>query len=229
MRWKSVLKYNLRCSASDILSYYSVFIGFGIIFIIVSEIYGANFEFFGLDVFTSLVIFIIAIESSNNSLKLTHSFNVSRAEYIKGTIIFLSLLSVGTAILDVIINRIANIYMNVPMVVDINYGEYLKHGTYLESWKAIILISIIHFTAIGLGFLLSSFYNFCSGLKYGIIVVIIIFISIISFSFFLGEVIFFIAKGRAENLLINIFLDLCIGSVMILLGGILTKKTVILK
>lgn len=228
MRWKSVLKYNLRCSANDILFYYALFIGFGIIFIVVSEVYGANFEFSGLDVFTSLLLFIIAMESSNNSLKLTYGFNVSRIEYIKGTTIFLTLLSVGTAILDVIINRITNIYINSPMVVDINYGEYLKNGTYLESWKAIILISIVHFTAIGLGFLLSSFYNFCKGLKHGVIVLTVIFISMVSFSFFLGEAIFFIANGGTENLLINAFLDLCIGSVMTLLGVILTQKTVIL-
>lgn len=228
MRWKSVLRYNFRTTVIDILSYYGLVIGSGIFLILINKIQGVNFDVSGLDVFTSILLFIMAMEIFNNSFKMTYGFNIARKEYVKGTTSFLLLLSVGTAIIDVIINRIINIYINSPMVVDTNYGGYLESGTYLDNWKAMILLSIIHLTAIGAGFLISSFYNFCKGLKHGRIIFGITFVVIIPCSWLISETTFFIASGNADKLFINALLDLGIGIAMLLFGFILTRKTSIL-
>ncbi|EJO5347791.1 hypothetical protein NRP93_001883 [Clostridium botulinum] len=119
-----VCKYQLKTSIKSIVTYYSILIGLLILTLILNYMStGGNFKVNGIDISTSIFIFIVALNSFKSSFYFSQGNNISRKSFIVGTIEYGIIMSAILTLIDVIINRIYNIFMICPTMFDIIYGQ----------------------------------------------------------------------------------------------------------
>lgn len=224
MRWNIIFNYNLKKFSKELLGAYSSIITFYLIVVILFKNYDGTFSFSGIEVITNIVLFILVTEVMATGFKLSQSFNLSRSEFIKGNIIFLTFISFVTAIVDIIINKIVNIYINSPMYIDDIYVG-IQQNNFETIIKLILVIFVVHITAVALGFLTVSFYRYCKYIKFGTFVFIGAVILVIFFISIFEINIFYISSGNPNTLLLNTLIDLVIGIIMYIIGSLFLKKT----
>ncbi|EPY2278059.1 hypothetical protein ACXAT3_002811 [Clostridium sporogenes] len=136
-----ICKYQLMSSIRSTLIYYSILIGILILTLILKFTSpGSNSEVNGIEIATAIFIFIVALNSFKSSFYFSQGNNISRKSFIIGTIKFGIIMVSVLSLIDVIINRVLNIFMSCPTIFDIIYGQ-VSYGVN-ASWELTLNRSI---------------------------------------------------------------------------------------
>ncbi|KGO12924.1 hypothetical protein [Clostridium botulinum] len=178
-----ICKYQLETSIKPILIYYSILIGFLLLILIEKFMsQNSNVRSSGIEMSTAIFIFIMALNSFKSPFYFSQGNNISRNSFIIGTIKAGIIMAAALSLIDVIINRIYNIFIICPTNFDMIYTKaiygidtgwepILTHsisnsfGTYIWTFTVYVflfmlglLITIIYFRLNKLGQIVLSFF-----------------------------------------------------------------------
>lgn len=118
-----VFKHELRTSIRDIGIYYGIFITVCILSVIFRFSGDGQYgSWSGIEFASVVFIFVAGLNSFKPTFYFTQANSISRKDMFKGIMLFGVAISIGMAVLDVIINRIFNIITQIPMNFDMIYG-----------------------------------------------------------------------------------------------------------
>lgn len=175
MRLKSIIKYNINNVKSAILIYYSIFITIGLALILLAKNSDGTITSSGVEMTSVIFIFITGLNFFKENFYFMKSSNVTRKEFLYGTAISMIPIVLIMSIIDIIINRIYNIFVVSPTNYDMIYtslrGEnWFSNNNWVQSNSIETLINTFIFQAavylvfFSLGFLLSIIYYKCNKL-----------------------------------------------------------------
>ncbi|MDV4151664.1 hypothetical protein R0131_12595 [Clostridium sp. AL.422] len=173
MKIKSIIKYNINSLKNSIAIYYAIFITVCVASVILSRT--GNVSSSGIELSSVIFIFVAGLNLFKENFYFMKSNNVSRKDFIYGTALSMIPVAVGMSIIDIIINRIYNIFMKCPTLYDMAYanigkGHFDNSVNWVQSNSIETLLSSIAFQgalcifAISLGFLITIIYYRCNKL-----------------------------------------------------------------
>lgn len=179
----------------------------------------------GLEISTVIFLFVCGLNSFKENFYFSQSNNISRKAFITGIISSIFLISIAMAVIDVIINRVINIFTKMPSVYDMLYGNYrgidiLKTSTnWTQDNSIIVIISSIlicfalYCISYILGLAISMLYFRCNTIMKILISVIgVLLLNVFSFVFDIPD-----SKMVSGNIYLGL---LCAISTFIILSGI---------
>ncbi len=136
-----ICKYQLKTSIKPILIYYSILIGF-LLLILIEKFtsQNSNVQSSGIEMSTAIFIFVMALNSFKSSFYFSQGNNISRNSFIIGTIKAGIIMAAALSLIDVIINRMYNIFIICPTNFDMIYRNP-SYGVN-NSWKVMLNHSI---------------------------------------------------------------------------------------
>lgn len=129
---KKVCKYQIETFIKPTIIYYSIFIAVVVVFTIVAKYNEGNFVSSGLEFSTWIFIFVTALNSFKSPFYFSQANNVSRKSFYLGTLFYSVVVSLVLPLIDIIINRIYNLFVECPMNYDMIYGK-VRDITFLEG------------------------------------------------------------------------------------------------
>lgn len=136
-----ICKYQLKTSIKPILIYYSILIGFLLLILIEKfKSQNSNIQSSGIEMSTAIFIFIMALNSFKSSFYFSQGNNISRNSFIIGTIKAGIIMAAVLSLIDVIINRIYNIFIICPTNFDMIYTKAIYDID--SGWEPILTHSI---------------------------------------------------------------------------------------
>lgn len=195
MKALKVTKYQLNSFKHATSIFYGIFITINIFIIYMANRTNGNVSSSGIEFATIIFVFVTGLNIFKESFYFIKGNNVSRRDYLIGTALSLIGFSAIASIIDIILNRLYNIFINSPMIYDMAFGNYNQFGdgswvqksdlttllgSFLMQWGLCI-------GAISLGFLINLMYYRANKLVKLIIsispVVLIIIVNFISGNF----------------------------------------------
>lgn len=139
-----ICSYQLETSIKSILVYYSILIGILLLVLIQKKFMYpySNIQSNGIEMATAIFIFIMALNSFKSSFYFSQGNNVSRNSFIFGTIKSGVIISAALALIDIIINRIYNLFIICPTNFDMIYRNS-SYGVN-SSWQVILNHSVVN-------------------------------------------------------------------------------------
>ena len=133
MELKSIVKYNLNSLKKSILIYYSIFITVCICLVLLSNT--GNVTTSGLEISSVIFIFVVGLNSFKENFYFMKSNNVSRKDFIYGTAVSMIPVSLFMAFVDIIINRIYNIFIKCPTIYETIYTSFINNNQLsINNW-----------------------------------------------------------------------------------------------
>lgn len=129
---KKVCKYQIETFIKPTIIYYLIFIAVIFALSILARSSEGNFRSSGLEFSTWIFIFVIALNSFKGPFYFSQANNVSRKSFYLGTFIYSVVVSLVIPVIDIIINRIYNLFVECPMIYDIIYGK-VRDITFFEG------------------------------------------------------------------------------------------------
>lgn len=129
---KKVCKYQLETFVKPVAIYYSIFIAVIIFLSVIANKSGGNFSSSGLEFSTWIFVFVSALNSFKGPFYFAQANNVSRKSFFKGTFLYALVVSLVLPVIDIIINRVYNLFVESPMNYDMiyrNIGGLSNAGT----------------------------------------------------------------------------------------------------
>ena len=120
---KKVCKYQIETFIKPTIIYYSIFIAVVVVLTIVAKYNEGNFVSSGLELSTWIFIFVTALNSFKSPFYFSQANNVSRKSFYLGTLFYSVVVSLVIPVIDIIINRIYNLFVECPMNYDMIYGK----------------------------------------------------------------------------------------------------------
>ncbi|MBB6716470.1 hypothetical protein [Clostridium gasigenes] len=125
MKCYSVAKYNLDSVKKGMIIYYSIFISVLIVTSSLHKYYGdVNIVSSGVELSTVIFLFVTGLNFFTESFYFSQSNNISRKTYFKGTILSIFQITAIASLLDIIINRIYNIFIKCPTMYDMSFTKF---------------------------------------------------------------------------------------------------------
>ena len=177
----------------------------------------------GLEIATVIFLFVCGLNSFKENFYFAQSNNISRKSFISGVIASIFPIAIVMAVIDVVINRVANIFTKMPSVYDMLYGNYvginvLKTSTNWTQENSIIVIInsilvcfLLYCLAYVLGIVISMIYYRCNTIMKILVSVIgVVLLNLLSFVF--DKPIFEVASvniylGSLSNIFVLIILS----------------------
>jgi hypothetical protein len=172
MKLKSIVKYNLNSLKNSIAIYYAIFIIVCAFLILISRSSkGASSS--GLEISSAIFIFIAGLNSFKENFYFMKNNNVSRKRFLYGTALSIIPIALFMSIIDIIINRIYNIFMKCPTIYDMLYtdigsGEWYHSINWVQSngigtlFNTFVFQATAYLTFFALGFLITIIYYKCN-------------------------------------------------------------------
>lgn len=133
MELKSIVKYNLNSLKKSILIYYSIFITVCICLVLLSKIGTVNTS--GLEISSVIFIFVVGLNSFKENFYFMKSNNVSRKDFIYGTAVSMIPVTLFMSFIDIIINRIYNIFIKCPTIYESTYTKFINDTQWsINTW-----------------------------------------------------------------------------------------------
>lgn len=129
---KKVCKYQIETFIKPTIIYYLIFIAVVVVFTIVAKYNEGNFVSSGLELSTWIFIFVVALNSFKGPFYFSQANNVSRKSFYFGTLFYSLVVSLVIPLIDIIINRIYNLFVECPMNYDMIYGR-VRDITFVED------------------------------------------------------------------------------------------------
>ena len=120
---KKVCKYQIETFIKPTIIYYLIFIAVIVVLSILARSSEGNFMSSGLELSTWIFIFVMALNSFKSPFYFSQANNVSRKSFYLGTLFYSVVVSLVIPVIDIIINRIYNLFVECPMNYDMIYGK----------------------------------------------------------------------------------------------------------
>jgi len=136
-----ICKYQLSKSLKVIGIYYGIICVLLMVLVILDRT--SNFTIFNQlysEYYTIILLFILGLGAIKKSFNFAQGNNVSRKSYYKGVILHIFRISALLPPIEIIINRIYNLYIYNPMIFDRLYDENVK---YRVGYSRDIIVSCI--------------------------------------------------------------------------------------
>ncbi|NKF07613.1 hypothetical protein J1C67_10700 [Clostridium gasigenes] len=125
MKCYSVAKYNLASVKKSMIIYYSIFISVLIVMSYLQKHYrDGNIVSSGIEISTVIFLFVIGLNYFKENFYFSQSNNISRKTYFKGTILSILIIAAIASLLDVIINRVYNLFTKSPTGYDMIFTSF---------------------------------------------------------------------------------------------------------
>lgn len=178
----------------------------------------------GLELATAIFLFVCGLNSFKENFYFAQCNNISRKAFIKGVIGSIFPIAIGMSIIDIIINRIVNVFTKMPTIYDMLWGNYasidllenstawVQDNSILVIFNSILVCFLLYCLVYVLGLLISMLYFRCDTLMK--ILVSIIGVMILNlFSFIFDKPLF---ESTSGNFYIGLIIT--IGIFVILVG-----------
>ena len=175
MQAKIVAKYTVSSIKKSIMIFYSIFISICILLIILSKINGATITFSGIELSSAIFIFIAGLNLFKENFYFAKSNNITRKDYFLGTIASMLPVAGVMAIIDIVINRIFNLFISCPTNYDmiftdfgnvdflINYS-WVQNNDIKTLFNTFLFQTAIYLMLFALGFVINMVYYKCNKL-----------------------------------------------------------------
>lgn len=171
MTIKSIIKYNISSLKNSIAIYYTIFITVCLASVFLSR--NGNISSSGIEISSGIFLFVAGLNLFKENFYFMKSNNVSRKDFLYGTAVSMIPVVLLMSIIDIIINRIYNIFMKCPTIYDMGYaniGSDEWHNTinWVQSnsigtlFNSFIFQASLSLAAISLGFLINIIYYKCN-------------------------------------------------------------------
>ena len=148
MKSLKIAKMNIEGIMKSAIIYYSIFICIIIGLIAVSD---GRSTMSGMELSTVIFIFVCGLNSFKSNFYFAKSNGISRKTFIKGLLISSVPIALVMSIIDIIINRINNIFIKNPTLYDMSYGNLLgdvgriHEGVWIQSNSLATIFNTILF------------------------------------------------------------------------------------
>lgn len=133
MELKSIVKYNINSMKSSIAIYYSFFIIQG--FSLISLSWSVNRLSSGVEISTAIFLFVLGLNIFKKNFYFIKSNNVTRKNFIYGEALSMILVVLFMSVIDIIINRILNIFMKSPTIYEMIYTNFVNDDQWvINTW-----------------------------------------------------------------------------------------------
>ncbi|KLE16235.1 hypothetical protein [Clostridium sp. C8] len=171
MTIKSIIKYNISSLKNSIAIYYTIFITVCLASVFLSR--NGNISSSGIEISSGIFLFVAGLNLFKENFYFMKSNNVSRKDFLYGTAVSMIPVVLLMSIIDIIINRIYNIFMKCPTIYDMGYanigsGEWHNTINWVQSnsigtlFNSFIFQASLSLAAISLGFLINIIYYKCN-------------------------------------------------------------------
>lgn len=123
MKIKSVFKYSVANMVKSIGAFYGIFISVCILLIFLANSSGGSVRSSGVELSSAIFIFIVGLNSFKENFYFMKGNNVSRRDFLYGTMLSMIPIAFVMSFIDVIINRIQNVFITSPTNYDMIYGN----------------------------------------------------------------------------------------------------------
>lgn len=134
MRSYNLAKYNIKSSLKPIMIYYLIFTGAITGIEIMSRLTQGNGHTSGLELSSIIFIFVLGLNSFKENFYFSEANNIPRVDFFKATAIAILPVGFAMSILDVIINRVYNIFVESPTIYDMSYNNLSNIFIFTEGW-----------------------------------------------------------------------------------------------
>ena len=164
-------KYNIKSSLKPIMIYYCIVISVLIIMTILTKITGGDNQSNGLEFISIVFLFIIGLNSFKENFYFTQANNISRLDFFKASAISIIPISICMSILDVIINRVYNLFQICPTMYDMAYDSFNlvnNHELWIQSnsiktlFGTVAFLFAFYIVAFAIGLLITIIYYKCN-------------------------------------------------------------------
>lgn len=133
MKSLKIAKMNIEGIMKATIIYYFIFVCVIIALIAISS---GIITISGVEISTAIFLFVCGLNSFKSNFHFAKSNGISRKTFIKGLLISSVPIALVMSIIDIIINRINNIFIKNPTLYDISYGELVGHigSVYEDNW-----------------------------------------------------------------------------------------------
>lgn len=245
MKIKSIIKYNISSLKNSIAIYYTIFITVCLASVFLSR--NANISSSGIEISSGIFLFVAGLNLFKENFYFMKSNNVSRKDFIYGTALSMIPVVLFMSIIDIIINRIYNIFMKCPTIYDMAYGnigngkwyhsfDWVQSNSIITLFNTFVLQATICLAAISLGFLITIIYYKCN--KFMKVVVSIVPVAIIillnvlvtvnpNINSSMGKVIATIFGLNIQNSYVAVLTFIISFIIFIAISRLLTRKAII--
>ena len=190
MKIKSIVKYNIGSLKKSILIYYCVFIAICALSTIFAYKFNGTISSSGIELSSAIFIFVVGLNVFKENFYFIKANNLSRKSYFYGTVLSMVPISIGMSFIDLILNRIYNIFVNCPTNYDMIYTDYVNIWNYannglvqsnsLETLFNTFLFQVsVYLMVFLLGFVITMLYYKCNKLMKTVISIIPILLIIV--------------------------------------------------
>ncbi|MGL5085220.1 MAG: hypothetical protein ACRC68_05810 [Clostridium sp.] len=118
MKCYDVAKYNLSNVKKSIIIFYAIFIAVCTGLVVMNDFANGSINSAGVELSTVIFLFVLGLNMFKESFYFSQSNNISRKTYFKGSILSIIPIALVLSLVDVIINRVYNIFVKCPTNYD---------------------------------------------------------------------------------------------------------------
>lgn len=248
MKLKSIVKYNLNSLKNSIGIFYVIFIAVCVLLIAIADSSGSTvISSAGIEMSSAIFLFVVGLNSFKENLYFMKSNNVPRKDFLYGTAISMIPVVLFMSFIDIVINRIYNIFIKSPTNYEMIYTN-LKNSnqwsvvTWVQSNSIETLVNTFIFQAavylafFALGFLITIIYYKCNSYMKAVVsvapVVLVMILNAIggvypSFIRSIGKFMETIFGWNTKNSYMAVLTSIVLYIILIGLSRLLTRKAVI--
>ncbi|MBU3128787.1 hypothetical protein LGL55_17735 [Clostridium tagluense] len=240
MRIFKLAKYNIKSSLKSIIIYYFIFIGTitGIEIMIDPTTSGNTW---GLEFSSIIFLFVIGLNFFRENFHFTQANNITRGEHFKAAGIAILAIGLAMSIIDVIINRVYNIFTQSPTMYDKIYTEkptfvWIQQSNSIGTlFGTVTFLFAFYITAFAIGLLITMIYYRCNKIMKILVSLspIAIYGIIICNNYYLGDKVnYFISDLlgiKIGNFYMAVMTFICLFIIIMFFVYLLVRKAVVKK
>ncbi len=135
MKSTNMTKFVIKENISSIRGFYLIFILIIGLLTFVSRTSDGNMNSSGLEFASVVFLFITGLNAFKSNFYFSQAMNVSRGEFLKGLILATYPIALTMSVIDVIINRVYNLFIPSPTMYDMLYTAY-RNQSHIWDWQS---------------------------------------------------------------------------------------------
>lgn len=192
MKSLKVAKMNINGLLKSITTYYGILVSIIIFFIVFNSFNSGNINMSGIEISTVIFLFVCGLNSFKENYYFAKANNISRKSFLLGILISVIPVTLVMVFIDIVINRVTNIFIKNPTLYDTGFGSLrgvmvwdngVNNWVQSNSFNVLIGTFMFQLTlcilAYILGLVISMIYYRCNRIMKVVVSVIPVLLSII--------------------------------------------------
>ena len=174
MKSLKIAKMNIRNMLKSIKVFYLIIISITVFLVIINKFENADITQSGIEMVSIIFLFVCGLNSFKENYYFAKASNISRRTFISGILISVLPITALMSIIDIIINRITNIFLQSPTLYDMSFGnlrlvqrsgvEWIQSNSINDLLLTFIFELVICIAAYILGLVITMIYYRCNKL-----------------------------------------------------------------